>query len=243
MANKKSSFICIGLAFILLSYAPGTHAGFDYAVYSKLSLKNFRKYQPFLNEINIDSIDCALANAAVFFVTNEVRAKKKFSKLYFAKPLEVAAWNHSKSMFEEGFFSHYNEKDSTHHSPNERGALAGIANPYLAENIAESFAIDYKANTSVYVLKGRQGQFSYEENGEPIEPHTYLSLAEALVDGWMQSPPHKKNLLSKDNIALGCGLYFFRDTKFYSMPKVLATQNFQQFEPIKEKVAKDRVDW
>ena len=49
-----------------------------------------------------------------------------------------------------------------------------------AENIANSFAIKYKANTAVYVIDQKEALYTYELNGKAIERHTYLSFAESV---------------------------------------------------------------
>ena len=47
-------------------------------------------------------------------------------------------------------------------------------NPYIAENIAEDFGLQYKSGSHVYVLG--KGKFSYEPDGE-TDPSQNLSFA------------------------------------------------------------------
>ncbi len=58
--------------------------------------------------------------------------------------------------------------------------------------------------------------------------HTYLSFADAIVDGWMRSPGHRANLLNKRAIELGVGTQFFWNGNW---PYFMAVQNFQFFYP------------
>lgn len=201
--------------------------------YSELNLKNFRKEKLFQERINFDSIDFSRLHAVIFFITNEKRAEKKLSFLEYAPELEKAARMHSRDMYEKKFFSHYNPYAKKKKAPNDRGALAGILNPYLAENIATSHALEYKSGEKVFV-RG-DGQFSYKIDGELIQPHTYLSLAETIVDSWMNSKGHRKNILSDDALQLGCGTYFYRDKNFNNMPTFNATQNFQLYKKIRSR--------
>ena len=197
----------------------------------KLNLKNFRKERLFHEQINFDSIDFSRLHAAIFFITNEERDKKRLSFLEYAPELEKAALIHSRDMYEKKFFSHYNPSDRIKKTPNDRGALSGILNPYLAENIATSHGLKYKSGAKVFV-RG-DGQFSYTIDGQLIQPHTYLSLAETIVDSWMNSKGHRRNILSDDALQLGCGTYFYRDRNFNNMPSFNATQNFQLYKKIR----------
>jgi uncharacterized protein YkwD len=205
--------------------------------YTTIDLQNFRAFKPFGQNIDIKDFDFRLANAAVYYVTNEIRVKKRLDYLPYNKNLEVAAYFHSLDMAEKKYFDHINKKNTTRKTPTDRASLAGIANPYPAENITEGFILDYKSNAPVYV-EG-PGMFSYKSGGELIQTLTYLQLAEKLLDDWMNSPPHRENILSKNNRALGCGVAIYIDKAFNDMPKVKATQLFQQYETIKTGTAKD----
>ncbi len=221
--------ISLKIMVILSGYSSAQIAGNkDY--YSDLTLKNFRKEKLFHEQLDFDSIDYIRLHAAIFFVTNEERARNKLSFLEYAPELERAAQMHSRDMYENSFFSHYNTYDSNKKTPNDRAALAGILNPYTAENIATSHGLRYKSGDKVFV-RGN-GQFSYRMDGELIPPHTYLSLAETIVESWMNSKGHRKNILSGDALQLGCGTYFYRDKGFNNMPTFNATQNFQLYKKI-----------
>ena len=201
--------------------------------YSELNLKNFRKEPLFNERINFDSIDFTRLHAAIFFITNEERAKKKLSFLEYVPELERAAEMHSRDMYEKKFFSHHNPSVRKKKTPNDRAVLVGILNPYIAENIATSHGLEYKSGEKVFV-RGN-GQFSYKIDGELIQPHTYMSLAATIVDSWMNSKGHRKNILSNDALQLGCGTYFYRDKRFNNMPTFNATQNFQLYKRIRSK--------
>lgn len=213
--------------FILL--ANSLIAGWKYSDYSTTDYTNFRDNPLFQQKIDPDNIDYPLADAAIFFMTNEIRARHGLSPLEYSQELEIAAWNHSRLMVEKNFFSHINSIDSTRSDPSARGKLAGITNPSIAENIAEGFGINYRAGVSIYPMDVEKGEFSYTANGPLIEKHTYISLAESLLDQWMNSSGHRSNILSKSALELGCGVYFYHDRNFYNIFKCRAAQNFQWF--------------
>ena len=110
---------------------------------------------------------------------------------------------------------------------------------FMAENIVEGFILDYKANKPVYPKA--KSQFSYTPDGVLLEADTYLELADKLLVAWMNSPPHKANILSKDNIEFGCGVYPYLDEDFNDMPMVKATQLFQQYEKVRADYAFDKL--
>lgn len=209
-----------------------SQTGWRYENYTATTYKNFRSNTLLQQSLAFDRIDYPLLHAAIFFVTNETRVQNQRRPLAFAIELERAAYHHSKYMAEQDFFSHENPYSNRRTTPAQRAKLAGIKNPYIAENIATHFGIKYKPATPIYRRDTEQGTFSYVPDGPLIPPHTYLSFAEAIVAQWMNSPPHRANLLSEEALQLGCGVYFYRDRNFYNMPTFKATQNFQLYHKI-----------
>ena len=226
------------LTLIIFMSSP-LFSGWKYSDYTATDYKNFRANSLFGEQIDPSAVDYPLLNAAIFFMTNEIRVKNGLAPLEYSRELEIAAWNHSKLMVEKNFFSHRNSMDSARREPADRGRLAGITNPSIAENIAESFGIAYKAGVPIYPRNYERGEFSYSADGPVIKPHTYLSLAESLLEQWMNSPGHRSNILSKSGLQMGCGAYFFRDRSFYNILKCRATQNFQWFSKITPGEIKD----
>jgi uncharacterized protein YkwD len=224
---------------IIILLAVSLNAKWETADYLKYDHKNFRSNPDFSIVIDDKNIDYRLINAAVFFVTNETRVKLGKKPLEYASQLETAAWTHAKRMVEKNFFSHTDATDAARRTPSQRGGLSGIKNPALAENINEYFGIKYKGGTSIWPVDRSQGIFSSSSGGPIIPNHTYLSLAEALVEGWMNSPGHRSNILSDNGLQMGCGVYFYRDTTFYNMLKCKGVQKFQWFHKIEPGPAVD----
>jgi uncharacterized protein YkwD len=199
--------------------------------YQGIALNTFRTEKSFNDTLDFNNIDLLRLNAILFYITNEIRARHKLQVLEYAKELEEAAAMHSRDMVNLEFFSHDNPYDPKKKTPNDRSFLSGVLNPYIAENIAEDFGLQYKSGSNIYIPG--KGKFSYEPEGELILPRTYLSLAGSLVERWMNSPEHRKNILSPDALQMGCGTYYFTDPQFNDMPTFMATQNFQWYEKIK----------
>ena len=213
------------LVFSGLSFIEPGNSENDYYSYT---LDNFRNVEAFNETVDISSADYPRLNAVIFYLTNEARNKKKLPLLQYEVKLEESATLHCNSMVEYSFFDHINPKSKEMRNPNDRARLVGITNPYLAENIMETFVLQYKAGDPVF--PGGKGVFRYKEDGDPIQPHTYLSLGEALLKGWLNSTHHKENILSKSAQQLGCGTAFYQNKDFNEMPTVIATQNFQLYE-------------
>ena len=87
----------------------------------------------------------------------------------------------------------------------DRGRAAGLRPALLAENVASSFARAYSGGREFYtrVENGKKIQ-SMQPNGPQIPMRSYIDAAEAVVDGWMNSPGHKKNILLPSAEYLGC---------------------------------------
>lgn len=188
--------------------------------YLTLNDDNFRDFKLFKKPLEEKKVDYKILNAAVFFVTNEARIEQGLNILEYQPNLEVMAWNHSISMGKKDFFDHFNKKERKRKTPENRAKLAGVTNPKLGENIS--------------AIGGRS--FG-----------SYLALADHLVQGWIDSPPHRKTLYSKNALQLGCGVYYFnglwqKNRAVYKQGNGfwLATQNFQMFTKVESGASKDK---
>ena len=190
-----------------------------------LSYEDFLKINKVNKSIDFSTIYYPLLHAAIFYETNQERKKAGIPLLLFHQSLEAAAYGHALDMRTYDFFSHTSVV-SGKESVGERAILAGFNWSWVGENIAISFGIDYTASTPVYTPNQNGGYFSYEYKGEPILPHTYLSLAKAVVNQWMNSPGHKANILNVNYNYLGIGAAHFTDESFYMMDNFYGVQVF-----------------
>jgi uncharacterized protein YkwD len=209
----------------------GVNSAWTQVEYYSYSAENFRNSNLFKDTIDLKNPDLQRLNAIIFYMTNEVRRKHNLKVLAYEPLLEKSATIHSNNMVTQDFFDHINPNSSKLRAPDDRARFVGIKNPFLAENIIETFVLQYKAGKQVYA--GTKGIFRNKPNGYPIKAHTYLSLGESILKDWMNSPHHRSNILSKDALQLGCGTAYYLKKDFNDMPSVMATQNFQLFEPVK----------
>ncbi len=149
--------------------------------YDNWTYQNFQQNPLFKKPFSTSNPDYLLLDAALFYLTNAERAKVGIAPMRYHKMVEIAAYNHSKSMATQNFFSHTNSNSMARKSPSDRGKLAGIANAAFAENIA----------------------YNYASAGD-----SYLEIAESLMNQWMNSKGHKDNILSEKGRQMGCGTYF-----------------------------------
>jgi len=132
----------------------------------------------------------------LFKLTNEERTRRGLRELQFDKRLRIAARQHSNDMLNRKYLSH-NSGDNISKTPLHRIYNSGLSVLVVGENIAEN-----KGGTVRALLK---------ENPD--------SLAKIVIKEWMNSPPHKENILNPDFTHLGIGYIAYKNTH-----KV--TQNF-----------------
>lgn len=99
----------------------------------------------------------------------------------------ACAYEHSRDMALENFFSHENPNDPTKRTAWQRMEAKGLKSGERAENIA--------MRTS---------------NGL-----TYLAFADEMVKLWMKSPGHRANILNRNLAFLGCGVHVCTCIKFH----------------------------
>ncbi len=141
----------------------------------------------------------------VFEKTNELRKEKGLKPFKKLDSLDFLAQYHSDNMVKKKFYAH---TDHNGLNPVERAekyniqAWRRVGNKYIgiAENI---------------------GQVPWFENVSKCgDTRSNEAIAECFVQGWKNSPPHYKNILS-DYIYLGVGI------SFNSKKVGFATQNFR----------------
>jgi uncharacterized protein YkwD len=133
--------------------------------------------------ISFEHYDHALLSAAIFKETNRVRKACGVPHLEPLRPLDEAAdaqASHMALMMRAG---HSNLVPSEH-TITDRVSRVGVYWTRIAENVLMEPANGFADNER--------------------EP-TYTSLAEFLVNCWMNSPEHRANLVDPNFTYLGCG--------------------------------------
>jgi uncharacterized protein YkwD len=197
--------VALVIASVLLSWTASAAPRDGESFFTEYDERSFRKL-PIANQpIDPERVNRQLLDAAVFHETNRRRAAENLEPLRYDARARKAAAIQSRAMAKAGVVSHENPKPDAS-SLTDRARLAGLTRPaFLAENVASAFGRRYRSGEKFYVREenGRK-VYSAEPDGPPIPMHTYLSFASALVDSWMSSPGHRKNILASEARFLGC---------------------------------------
>ena len=169
-----------------------------------------------------------VAAHAIFDESNRQRVAAGLPRLAPLVAAQTAALWQAQYMAQAGAISHVNTNDRARRTLEDRIRAAGITFRFIAENVALNFAIDYEARRPVYRRRGPAGEliFSYTGDGPPLHPHTYASLARAVVSQWMYSPGHRQNLLSREAKYLGCAAASGRQDKSGGLGNIYCAQVF-----------------
>lgn len=185
-------FLFLLLSINLLAQRQWTHS--DYARYN---YRSFVKSDMAKQKINFSNIDYGLLNAAVYYLSNQVRSRYNKPLFRYSAALEKAAFAHSRDMVRLDFFSHTSPV-SGKKSMTDRMEKQGVPLRAASENIAMNSA---------------------------SEGSTYLKLAQKFVKQWMDSPPHRRNLLNVSYTYIGCGAYLDYRSKNDRYKYFKVTQN------------------
>lgn len=162
-------------------------APWTFADYERFTPSTFRLHPPVLRVMDRAKMDVGLLNAAIFFATNTEREKHKLPIFQTSRALNACAYEHSRDMALENFFSHENPNDPVKHTAWQRMEAKGLKSGERAENIA------MRTTNSL----------------------TYLAFADEMVKLWMNSPGHRANILNRNLRFLGCGVHACTCPKFH----------------------------
>lgn len=157
-------------------------------------------------KINIISLELQ-----VHTLVNKQRHAYGLNLLTFDPALGVIARNHSIDMQKNNFFSHTNPSGE---GPTERAKRHGYN---CQKNLGNTIMVGIAENIS---LRSIFDSVTYH-NGIPQYHWTKAGdIVRSTVKGWMQSPGHRKNILTPYFEREGIGIAISDDGKVYS------TQNF-----------------
>jgi len=171
-----------------------------------------KKVDPNLEDETRPEFDPYEIEKLVHEFTNEQRLNHGLSELDFDSEISEIARGHSLDMANRGYFAHVTPDGL---DPTGRANNAGYSCTKfvgimiysgLAENIFQGHLFD-----SYYTINGVITSYDWNSNEE---------IAKITVDGWMDSPGHRKNILTDLFDREGIGVFITEDDKVY------VTQNF-----------------
>jgi uncharacterized protein YkwD len=151
--------------------------------------------------VSVENYDRALLSEAIIEETNSVRANNGVRSLAHLRGLDEAA---DEQAFYMALMFRAEHANPLLGEAGERALHAGITWTRCAENVLMEPA-----------------QFP---PGMPGPTYTYASLAKFLVACWMESPPHRANLLDPGFSGIGCSARFAHTVSGYQV--VFASQVF-----------------
>ncbi|MFQ5648227.1 MAG: CAP domain-containing protein [Candidatus Aenigmatarchaeota archaeon] len=139
---------------------------------------------------------------------NQERARAGLGQLAMNQEVAHVARAHSQDMAENSYLSHEDLEGKLH---NERLEDANIT--YYnksAENLAEGTIV-----SGVYTVEGEVVSKDYRTEEE---------LAQAMVEGWMESPGHRENIVTPGYDEAGTGVAVAPDNETYYFTQVFITR-------------------
>jgi uncharacterized protein YkwD len=184
----------------------------EIAWFNDYDATSFRKLEAASQRIDPQRVDLNLLDAAVFHETNRRRQRDGLRPLAcHAKAREMARMQ-SRAMAQQRFVGHTNPREPKKKALSDRAQLVDLRPSFLAENVATAFGRRYESGAKFFVREENgEKVYSHRPDGPPIPMHSYLSFAEALVDGWMASFGHRANILHKSPQYLGCACQSAKD--------------------------------
>jgi len=154
----------------------------------------------YLKPIPTQNINQALFSEAMQIEASFVRCRRGLNALSAKQGITRIATSHSKWMARSRKLSHTGTSKFS-----SRMKSTGIKFRTAAENIARFPR--YELGTKHFRIKDGQ-RCHFARGGKHILPHSYASLARHVVNGWMGSSGHRKNLLNRRMKLSGAGLGF-----------------------------------
>ncbi len=169
--------------------------------YYKLPEQEMKRGKKLSATVRVDSLDLELLEWAVFSETNQQRQRLGLAPTRYDYRLQAAARQHSTEMVEMKYFDH-NSPVNKNETVKRRLKNAGIRYGAGGENIAIHPV--RKRQEIVFRLTGSDApkRYSWRNTGKQ---YTYGQFAEDLVLRWLNSAPHRNNILNRGYRFLGVG--------------------------------------
>ncbi len=188
--------------------------------YYNLTADEFFKLEVVNQTFDVSNPDTDLLEAAVFHASNEVRTQKRKNTFSYNQVLHKAARNHAVYLAKAKSVDHKNSKDKELETPYKRVlAYGGDDFMGVAENLALISPVILGKDNVYYMKDGHP----VDKNGNALPLKTYSAFARQVVEGWMNSKGHRRNLMGEYTL-LGCaisGISYNRD----NVPQVTFVQN------------------
>ncbi|MGB0839448.1 MAG: CAP domain-containing protein, partial [Chitinophagales bacterium] len=147
------------------------------------------------NKINVDNINTFLLNSIVADKVNEIRKARNLNRLDRNITLTQAAADHNKYQQKQGYLTH-SQKDKSKRTVRDRVASFGASLTSVGENVA---------------FLG----FPTRVQGDKVQviTPTYDEAADQIVNNWVRSDMHYKNMMNVEFAEIGTMVTYDTDKK------------------------------
>lgn len=189
---------------------------------------NWQFFSLMIEEVH-DSLDArnpdlGLLNAALFYATNMAREKHGLHPLTFAPALRDASCFHAQELAKYNYVGHDNPWNEPFNSLPKRSRF--FESGGHSENVTSAFTINYQSNRYFYRIPHGESYDYFYTDDTPIYGHTYWTFAKQAIENFLNSPPHKRNMLSFYHRTLGCGVAVEPWHRVKLIPMGFGVQNF-----------------
>lgn len=177
------------------------------------------------SQIIPNHFDETLLIKEIYRHTNKARDAYNLSLFLWNDTLTYTAHDHSQDMVNNHYIAHISPKEENR-TLQKRLENHGFhfTNHTFAENIGVNYMLDI-AGRSYYEKSGWFDKPVYIDynTGETIDYQTYDHFAKTIVDQWMKSPGHRKNILNPQMQQIGIGAI---QGKYQNFDAIYVTQVF-----------------
>lgn len=199
------------------------------SLFYTMSSVDFVKLPELYNPIDEKNANNALIDAALFHLTNNERSVYNRPKFKYSRFLHKATIEHSEAMINMNFYNHENPYSPPIRKMTDRIFLHTREYKEMAENIAQYDLLGGLDNKYCFQIPDQHQDYVFIDCKTKIKiPNiTYFDLANSVVKGWMNSPPHRENILNPRLKYLACsGRISKNPFKTKLSPFARLTQNF-----------------
>jgi len=198
--------------------------------YYEMSSSEFFNQATVNQAIDAKNPNNSLLDAAIFQATNEERLKNNLRVFVYHLPLHRATITHSEAMIERDFYNHNNPYSNVNKTMQNRIENQTHEFRAMAENIAQHDIIETgKSTRFCFQPPKNSGEYFFVDcqSKKPLFMMTYTVLARAIVNGWMNSPHHRENILNPHYSSMACAARLSKDPfKLPQSPFARITQDF-----------------
>jgi uncharacterized protein YkwD len=182
--------------------------------YYEISNSEFMSQSIVNQPIDAKNPNNPLLDAAIFHATNEQRVKHNLRGFAYNLSLHKACIGHSEAMIEQDFYSHVNSKDAQNRNLQNRVENQTHEFRTMGENIAQHDIIETGKGTKFCFQPPKNNSdylFVDCTSKKLLYMMTYAVLARSIVNGWMNSPHHRDNILNPQYTMMGVSARLSKD--------------------------------